>query len=294
MGLDIVPAALIVGLCFAITSLPIVTTFLRSLGITDTKMGHLIMGSSIVIEIVVLMCMGIIFDMEQGDKGWAFVQTFVFKTIKMGVFFIAVMLANQVLRSKISRAKKAEAFFTKLISYLGSEAIFGLGVIFVLAFSTFSEILGFHFIIGAFFGGLLLNKDIIGTDAFHKMNTTLGAITRPFLSPILFSFIGLHFSLHAFNKWDVLIIVIAAGFISKLFGAWLGGRLAMLSNKESIQISIILNSRGMLDLVVAELAYSKKYIDADVFSMLVFLSLSSVILNPIMYKRFVEGTDRKT
>ncbi len=284
-------SSIVVGLCCALTALPIVIGFLQNLKIMDTKVGHLIMGSSVVIDIIVLLCMGVVFDMEKTGGSWEFITIFVTKTIKMAFFFVAIMLVNKFLRSEISRARQTEAFFTKLIDWLGAEAIFGLGVVFVLGFSTLSETLGFHFIIGAFFGGLLLNKDIIGTDAFHTMNTTLSSITRHFLTPVFFAYIGLHFSLQAFNEWKILLLVLVCAFASKIFGAWLGGRFVSLNNKQALQIGIILNSRGVLDLIIAELAYSKGYLDANMFSILVFLGLSSVILNPILYRRFISSVN---
>ncbi len=289
LQLGIVPA-LVIGLCFAITALPIVIGFLQNLSIMDTKVGHLIMGSAVLIDIIVLLCMGITFDMEEVRTGFEFLKIFSIKTIEMGLFFTAIMLVNKFLRSEISRAQASEALFTKLISYLGTEAIFGLGVLFVLGFSTLSETLGFHFIIGAFFGGLLLNRDIIGTDAFHTMSATLSSITRHFLTPIFFAYIGLHFSLQAFNEWPILLLVLGCAFTSKIFGAWMGGKLIHLSNKQALQLGIILNSRGVLDLIIAELAYSKQYIDSNMFSILIFLGLSSIVINPVLYRRFIAPT----
>lgn len=288
IDLKLIPA-LVVGLCFAITAMPVTVGFLQNLKIMDTQVGHLIMGSVVIIDILALLFLGITFDMENTTTTFEFIKTFSIKTFKMACFFVAIMLVNKFLRSEISRANKTEKAFNKLISYLGKEAVFGLGVLFVLGFSTLSETLGFHFIIGAFFGGLLLNKDIIGTTAFLSMNRTLGAITNHFLTPVFFAYIGLHFSIEAFNEWKLLSIIITVAFFSKIFGSWMGSRLSRFTNKESMQVGIILNSRGVLDLIVANLAYSKGYIDADIFSILIFLGVSSVIINPFLYRRFVSS-----
>ena len=285
VGLEMIPAV-VVGLCFAISALPVVAGFLQNLKIMDTQVGHLIMGSAVVIDIVALLFLGITFDMEKTQTTLEFIKIFSIKTLKMAVFFISIMLVNKFLRSEITRANKTEKNFSKLISYLGREAIFGIGVLFVLGFSTFSEILGFHFIIGAFFGGLLLNKDIIGTSEFLSMTRTLGAVTNHFLTPIFFAYIGLHFSLDAFNEWKLLLLAMFLAFSSKIFGAWIGCRLAHFTTKESLQAGIILNSRGVLDLIVANLAYSKGYINTDIFSILIFLGVSSVLINPFLYRRF--------
>ncbi len=289
IDLKLIPS-LVVGLCFAITAMPVVVGFLQNLKMMDTRVGHLIIGSAVLIDIVALLFLGITFDMQNTRTVLEFVKIFSIKAFKMGIFFVSIMLVNKFLRSEISHANKTEKAFNKLISYLGKEAIFGIGVLFVLGFSTLSEALGFHFIIGAFFGGLLLNQDIIGTNAFLSMTRTLGAVTNHFLTPIFFAYIGLHFSIDAFNEWNLLIIIIAVAFSSKIFGSWLGSRLASLTNKESLQVGIILNSRGVLDLIVANLAYSKNYISADIFSILIFLGVSSVIINPVLYRRFIPSS----
>ncbi len=288
LDLKMLPS-LVVGLCFAITALPVVVGFLQNLNIMDTRVGHLIMGSAVLIDIIALLFLGITFDTENTKNIVEFLQNLSIKTLQMAAFFIAIMLVNKFLRYEISRANKTEKIFNRLINYLGEEAIFGVGVLFVLGFSTFSENLGFHFIIGAFFGGLLLNKDIIGTDAFHSLSKTLNAITSHFLTPIFFAYIGLHFSIKAFNEWQILLIIMSVAFGSKIFGAWLGARIAKLNNTESLQVGIILNSRGVLDLIVANLALSKNYIDPHLFSILIFLGVSSVLLNPFLYRRFVHS-----
>ena len=292
IGLKMIPAV-VVGLCFAISAMPVVVGFLQNLKIMDTRVGHLIIGSAVLIDIVALLFLGITFDMEKTNTVLEFVKTFTIKTFKMGFFFITIMLVNKFLRSEISHANKTEKAFNRLVGYLGKEAIFGMGVLFVLGFSTFSEALGFHFIIGAFFGGLLLNKDIIGTNAFLSMNRTLGAVTNHFLTPVFFAYIGLRFSLDAFNEWKLLLLITGVAFSSKILGGYLGSRLAGFTNRESLQVGILLNSRGVLDLIVADLAYLKGYISAEIFSILIFLGVSSVLINPFLYRRFIRSPSAK-
>ena len=293
IGLKLIPAV-VVGLCFAISAMPVVVGFLQNLKIMDSRVGHLIIGSAVLIDIVALLFLGITFDIEKTNTVLEFIKTFTVKTFKMAFFFITIMLVNKFLRSEISHANKTEKAFNRLVGYLGKEAIFGMGVLFVLGFSTFSEALGFHFIIGAFFGGLLLNKDIIGTNAFLSMNRTLGAVTNHFLTPVFFAYIGLRFSLDAFNEWQLLLLITTAACFSKIFGAYIGSRLARFTHRESLQVGIILNSRGVLDLIVADLAYLKGYISSDIFSVLIFLGVSSVLINPFIYRRFIRAPSNES
>ena len=70
---------------------------------------------------------------------------------EMLLFFLLVMVVNKIFRSELRYIQRTQKAFKYLVQALGEEAVFGLGLVFVLVFSTLSEFLGFHFIIGSFF-----------------------------------------------------------------------------------------------------------------------------------------------
>ncbi|NQZ00714.1 MAG: cation:proton antiporter [Bdellovibrionales bacterium] len=278
-----------IGLCMAITALPVVIRFLGSAGILDTEVGHNIIGAAIIIDVAALLVLGIVFDTSQ-IKGFFDLVTTVGNTgLKMAIFFALILIVNKLLRSEIGAVQRTERAFQKLIERVGEEAIFGLGVFFVMVFATISESLGFHFIIGAFFGGLLLNKDIIGEDYFKVMSHNLESISNGFLTPVFFAYIGLRFSTEAFSDIWLAMSILVGGYLFKVVGAYAGAQLANFNPENRLKIGIMLNSRGVLDLVVADLAFEKGYINSTVFSILVVLGISTVIVNPIMYKRLISS-----
>jgi Kef-type K+ transport system membrane component KefB len=69
----------------------------------------------------------------------------------------------------------------------------------------------------------------------------------------------------------------------------LGRNWLVFSQENKLKIGIMLNSRGVLDLIVADLAFEKGYISSTVFSILVVLGISTVIVNPILYKRLINS-----
>ncbi len=278
-------ASIILGLCFSITALPIVIRFMSNYNFIDTKMGHTIMGASVILDVMVLLFLGVILNVEHIQSPLVFFKIISSKMAGMVLFFIVVMLVNKFLRSELLSTPQSKNFISKLISYVGEEAIFGAGVVFVLLFSTATEALGFHFIIGAFFGGLLLNKDIIGMGAFESMTKTLNSITDQFLTPIFFASIGLYFSVEAFDQPALLLSIMGVAYTSKIFGSGMGAKWSGFTNRESSQVGIALNSRGTLDLIVAEIAFSKGYVDSRIFSILICTSLASLIINPMLYRQ---------
>lgn len=275
----------ILGLCFSITALPIVIRFMNNFNLIDTKMGHTIMGASVILDVFALLFLGVILNVQHIQNPLIFFKIISSKMAGMVLFFIVVMLVNKFLRSELLSTPQSKNIISKLISYLGEEAVFGAGVVFVLLFSTATEALGFHFIIGAFFGGLLLNKDIIGMGAFESMTKTLNSITDQFLTPIFFASIGLYFSVEAFDQPALLLSIMGIAYASKITGSGLGAKWVGFNTRESGQIGIALNSRGTLDLIVANIAFSKNYVDSKIFSILICTSIASLIINPMLYRQ---------
>ena len=277
--------SIIIGLCFSITSIPVALSFLNNLKLVDSRIGHTVMGAAVIIEILCMLILGISFDIKSESTLLDFFKVIVVKGIYLFMFFFLVMAVNKILRSEFRHIQRTQRLFSQLIHYMGEEAVFGVGVLFVLIFSTFAETLGFHFIIGAFFGGLLLNKDIIGTGFFDSLSHTLESITKHFLTPIFFAYLGLLVQLDAFQNGTFIVVILGAGYTAKIASAWVGAKMIKFSNKDALKIGVILNARGTFDLIVADLGFAKGHINSDTFSILVLFGILSVILNPILYRQ---------
>ena len=285
-------SSIVIGLCFSITAIPVAIKFLRSVNLIKTASGHTVMGAAIIIEIIALLVLGI---SSGADNDYTLLQYFKLIFIKgasMLGFFFLVMLVNKIFRSEIRYLQKTQVYFNQAIKSFGEEAVFGIGVLFVLLFSTISESLGFHFIIGAFFGGLLLNKDVIGTDFFDSLSRTLKSITGHFLTPIFFAYLGLLINLDAFENITFVVSLLIVGYGTKILASWIAVKVSGFSSEESFKMGLILNSRGTFDLIVAELALVKGYIDTKVFSILILFGVLSVIFNPVLYRQIYRDTKK--
>ena len=228
-------SSVVIGLCFAITAIPVAAKFIHNIHLTGSPAGHAIMGAAVVIEILALLVLGISGSVAEDSGLLEYIKTIVVKGAGMFLFFFFVMTVNKVFRSEIYYIQRTQKLFNRLVESLGEEAVFGVGVLFVLIFSTVSEFLGFHFIIGAFFGGMLLNKDIIGTGFFDSLSHTLTSITSHFLTPIFFAYMGLLVSMDAFH--DILFAgaLLGTGYGVKIAASWGGARLSGFSANESFK-----------------------------------------------------------
>jgi len=70
-----------------------------------------------------------------------------------------------------------------------------------------------------------------------------------------------------------------------LFSGWIGGQLVGMSRREAIGLGCVLNGRGVMELVVAGIAYQKGFIGPAMFSTLVLMGILTTFLTPILFKR---------
>ena len=278
-------ASIIIGLCFSITSIPVCLSFLSNVKLSGVPLGSAVTGTAVVLEILSLLVLGVSFEIGEESDIMSFLKIIGVKSFFMGLFFFLVRTANKILRAEFYHIQRTQKLFSTLIRYIGDEAVFGAGVVFVLIFSAITEAFGFHFVIGAFFGGLLLNRDIIETDFFDSLSHTLTSVTSHFLTPVFFAYLGLSVSPDAFQDGGLIFAVLAAGSAAKILSSFVGAKMVRYSLWDSLRSSVILNSRGTLDLVVANLALAKGHIDKNMFSVLVLFSVFSVFLNPVIYRR---------
>jgi len=279
--------SLCIGLCLAITALPIVLKMLSEFEMQDSSIGHTIVGAAIIIDIIALLLLGVVIDTPKEATSMTMLSSVGSTSIKLVFFFLMILLVNYFLRSNFMQIARTQKLYQAIVNTFGDEGVFGFSLLFVLGFSTISEWLGLHFVIGAFFGGLLLNRDIMGPVFFKKLDATLDSVSNGFLTPIFFAFIGMQLSVSAFQRLDLLFAIVAAGLFFKFFGSWVGARIGGIGARESVAMGVFLNSRGVLDLVIADLALQKEYISQQIFSSLVILGVISTILVPFIYKIFV-------
>ena len=166
----------------------------------------------------------------------------------------------------------------------GKESLFAVVFAFILIFASVSELVGLHFVVGAFFGAMLISRARIGEDNFKNFEKTTNSITMGFLAPVFFACIGLEFNIASIDNYGLLLAVLVASFMSKIGGGFIGARIAGYSNEEAVTLGIGLNARGIMELVIANIALAAGVIDTSIFSILVIMGLLTTIVTPYYLK----------
>ena len=287
-GLDPMRAVFL-GLCISITALPVAVRILETFRLLTSEIARYSIATAILNDIAALLCLGVILDLPTNAAPTALgVALMVFRTAaKLLLFAIIVFAASRLLRWGSGQTRHIERLMERAIAFFGREALFGVAVLFVLLFASLSEQLGSHFVIGAFFGALLLSRDVFGTSLFAELENTLHSITGGFLAPIFFAYLGLHFSAHTLTEPYLLATVLLVSIASKLIAGYVGGKLAGMTRVEALGVGIILNGRGIMELVVANIALTHGFINQDLFSILVVMGVVTTVMTPLLFRRFV-------
>jgi hypothetical protein len=169
-------------------------------------------------------------------------------------------------------------------NFRGKEPLFALTLLFVFAFSTLTELIGLHFVVGAFFGSMILSRRILGRENYQEVEKMASGVTMGFLAPVFFAAIGVEFQVSALTSVTVVVAVLVAAFVTKVSGGYIGGRLAGLNSPESWVMGFGMNGRGVMELVIADLALKRGFITNDLFSTLVFMGMATTVMTPMLLK----------
>lgn len=276
---------LFLGLCISITALPVAAKMLESMQILDSRIGHFSIATAILNDVTALMVLGFILALPEAPTRLAVLTTAAVSVTKLAGLFGLVLTFFYGLKVMEGRGAEPSAFPERVIKLFGPEALFGLVALFVLGFGSVSEALGFHFVIGAFFGALLIDKRYFLASRYDDLKKTLNSVTGGFLAPVFFAYIGLKFDINALEESGFVFAVLAVSVASKIVAGWLGGRWVGMPGREALGLGCMLNGRGIMELIVASIAYQKGFIGAVMFSTLVLMGVVTTMLAPFLFGR---------
>lgn len=285
-----------IGLCVAITALPVSIRILMDLGKINSYIGQKIISVAIFDDVIALTILGLILNINDSEMTLSnVVKNASISLLKLTIFVVILFAAYYLIKKLSNGENYFERQLNKLLLLLkGKESLYAIFFVFVLTFSTITESLGLHFIIGAFFAAMLISENLVGKKHLESFHKTTNGLAMGFLAPIFFAGIGLEFNVTSIQNIGLLLTVIAVSYFSKIFGGYFGGRMAGLDSKNSLTLGIGLNARGIMELVIANIAYKAGLINAEVFSILVIMGVLTTLSTPIMLKRSFKLIDKKS
>lgn len=159
-----------------------------------------------------------------------------------------------------------------------TQDILVLILLFGLASAWMTESLGIHALFGAFVAGLAMPRR---PGFVHALTEKLNDVTVVLLLPLFFAYTGLRTSIGLLNGWDIwaycaLIVLVAVA--GKFFGAMLPARATGMTWRESAALGALMNTRGLMELVLLNIGLDIGVISPVLFTMLVVMALVTTFM----------------
>jgi Kef-type K+ transport system membrane component KefB len=249
-----VPLALFLGVCMSVTAFPVLVRILDETGLSGTRLGAVAIAAAAFGDVV----------------AW---------------LMLAALLASM---SVVSSAGITLAW---LAAYIGamlivrfvwrSENLAGALVI-AIASSLATEWIGVHALFGAFFAGVVIRR----TPQFvESARRTIEPLTLILFLPIFFAFTGLRTRIDLAWSWTTLLILVVA-VAGKWIGAMLAARWAGMDGREANALGILMNARGLVELVILTIGLDLALITPQIFSMMVMMALVTTLMTAPLVRRF--------
>jgi Kef-type K+ transport system membrane component KefB len=286
-GLTVVQS-LFMGLLLSITAVPVSAIVLMQFGILRSRLGNIVITAAVVNDILSLIVLSIVLQMAAPGQGGAAVDM---GKVAMSGANIAAFLAGififDILLRKTSHwlPARMEPYFKRLQT---KEAAFGILLIMTIAISLIAQQIGLHFIIGTFFSGLIIYKDLIGRQNFNRVYGIISAITFGFFAPIFFAIIGIEINLQSLvNSIPLFAALLGVAVVTKIGGGYIAARMVRIKNDTSLAIGFLMNGRGMVELVIASIGFAAGIIDLPLFTVAVAIGFVTTMMAPVTAKPFV-------
>ncbi len=269
--------AIILSLSISIPSISIVSVLLLRYNLLSREGGMRILASVVISDVLAFIILSSLINTSE----------IYFKLIAITVFIFLLLLLDRYMRKNGERSK---LFFEKLRAKdRGEQLIFAAIIIWGLFVSRIFEELGFTFILGALFSGMIINDVVIGPELIGIIKRTLTRINDSFFIPIFFTIAGLGVVIPPEKYYGlllgmVIITVVAGGLLN-----FLTSRI-FLTDLKSTTTMAILGGRGAVGVIIATFALSEGLITNNIYSIAILGTIMvSLIMPPLISKE-----DRKT
>ena len=270
---------LFVATAFSITALPVLGRILVDFKMTRSPLGVIAISCAAINDVIGWLMLALVSALS--------VSAFSAGPFVLRVFGIAALgaLAWWVLRPMLSRFVRQQLRGTEVGALPPTLMGAMLACVFVAGMTTYQ--LGIFAIFGGFLMGVLLHRETAFAHAWH---TRVGSFVNVFFVPIFFTLTGLRTdigSLHDSSAWGWCVLLIALATLAKLGGCYAAARWAGLDPVRARIIGMLMNTRGLMELIVINVGLEMGMIGRQVFTMLVLMALFSTVITSPALRRWL-------
>jgi len=259
-----------IGVVIASSSTSITVETLHEIGKFKTKSGTSIMGAALFEDILVITTLAIVLGVGSNSFTVSSIGIILLKII---AFFICAIVSGLFLRRLLEYLYERFGEKTRL-------PVFALAYCFIMAY--LAEQYGLSDILGAYIAGVVL----CNTRCVEYLDTQINTLSYLFFTPIFIASIGLRTSFLNFTNEAILFVTLLAtvAIFSKSIGNTIAAKISGFTNRESMQVSVGLMTRGEVSIVIASVGIYEGIFDPLFLSSITVVIIATTLIAPVLLK----------
>jgi Kef-type K+ transport system membrane component KefB len=257
--------ALFVGVSLSVTAFPVLARILSDRGMTQTPLGVMALSAAAMQDATAWCLLAVVVGIAQSEARSALATILLTGAFVVFVLVVVRPVARWVLEHFDRAAPSPATVLSVVLAAL-------------LASAAATEVIGVHAVFGAFlFGAVVPGHLRIAAELREKLE---GIVSVLFL-PVFFATIGMGIDLGAlggFSSWLVCGAILAAACVGKLGGTLAAARLAGLGWRASAALGALMNTRGLVELIVLDIGLGLGILSSELFTMLVITALVTTFM----------------
>ncbi|GAA1547398.1 cation:proton antiporter [Nocardioides humi] len=268
------PFALFMGAAMSITAFPVLARILTDRRMHRTETGGLALACAATDDIIAWTLLAVVLAIAGVDGGHGHLPSW---AIYLAIPFVA--LAVFVIRPALTWLTRAYHRAGELTPTVLSVVLVGM-----LLFAATTEVLGIHYIFGAFlFGAIIPHEQAAALR--HEILVRLEQISVLLLLPVFFLISGLKVNIQGLGTEHILpmVAILAVAIVGKYVGAYVGARLQKVPHWQASSLGLLMNTRGLTELIILNVGLEKGLLSQELFTMMVIMALvTTVMTGPLL------------
>jgi K+:H+ antiporter len=271
-SVSFVSFALFMGAAMSITAFPVLARILTERDMLRSPLGTLAIACAAVDDVTGWCILAYIVVLIRSSNGTAYVW---FRLAGVACFILIMVFGVRPL------LRRLEPIFER--RGVVGENILALILVLLLGSALCTEWLGVHLLFGAFLMGIVMPKN---QRFVRYIVDRFETVTVILLLPLFFAFTGLRTTiglLKGHDMWMYCGLIVLVATVGKLGGSMLASRVAGMSLRDAAKLGALMNTRGLMELVILNIGLDIKVLSPTLFCMMVIMALfTTFITTPIL------------
>lgn len=279
-GMSAVEFAAAIGICIGMTALPVLGAVLREMDLLGHRIGHLALGIAGINDAALWIMLGLLLAAVAGQEagGWGVLASLVF----IAVYLLVMVRVVRPLpgRMMVARMRNGEV----------QERALALVAAVTIASALVTEAVGLHYILGAFVTGAVMPDNLR-----KPILDRLQVLTLVLLMPFFFKLTGLRTLIDPGSSafLEIFIVATIIAVVGVIGGTAVAARLVGESWPFALGLGALLQTMGLMELIVLTILLDAGIISANVFAGLILMAVVSTALAMPLARRMLGQENRQ-